>query len=176
MMNVLRSFLNYEQVSVAPISDLVLFSSMEGAQPLHLGDFSGKGIVLFVLGIDCGSCKNLARLLAQLRDEYSPEIEFIGVCIQNGCEEKLDEFAAATSTNFPLMHCTNRDLCAALRIPRSTWLYFPTIIAIDTHQHLRGVFTGQHQLFSDAPSNLRLVFDELSAIGKSSLNLAEVTQ
>ncbi len=162
-MDVTRTFLTDEQVLSEPIRDLILLQSTEDTRPLHLADFSGRAILLFILGIDCGSCKHLAQLLTGLRYEYAPEIEFLGVCIQNGCDEKLTEFADATLTNFPLTHCTNRDLCSALGIPRSTWLYFPTIIAIDNRQRLRGVFTGQHELFNDTTTNLRTILDELSS-------------
>lgn len=158
-----RSLLNDPEPSAEPIRDLVLSPAMEEDAPLHLSGFSGRAVLLFVLGIDCGSCKQLARSLSELRYEYSPEIEFVGICIQNACDERLAEFADATHISFPLRHCANRDLCNAVSIPRSTWLYFPTLIAIDSQQRLRGVFTGQSELFNDTATNLRMLLDELSS-------------
>jgi thiol-disulfide isomerase/thioredoxin len=175
-MGMTRSFLNDVQDISEPVRDLILFGSAENIQPLHLADLSGHAILLFVLGIDCGSCKQLARILTGLRYEYAPEIEFIGVCIQNGCDEKLPEFASVTLASFPLTHSTNRDLCGSLGIPRSTWLYFPTIIAIDSRQRLRGVFAGKHEFFNNSTENLRVVLDELSSEVRLALERAEATQ
>ncbi|WP_216847017.1 redoxin family protein [Granulicella sp. L60] len=154
---------------------MILLPATEENTPLHLAGSGGRAVLLFVLGIDCGSCKQLARSLSELRYEYSPEIEFVGICIQNACEEGLAEFADETHTSFPLRHCTNRDLCNALSIPRSTWLYFPTLIAIDSQQQLRGVFTGQHQLFNDTAINLRMLLDELSPVVRSVSERVEAT-
>ena len=155
-----------------PVRDLLL---MHGTEAVHLAEFKGRSILLFVLGVDCGTCKQLARTLSGLHDEYASDIEFFGICIQNAYEEMLPEFASAAAVNFPLTHCSNRELCESLHIPRSKWLYFPTLIFLDAQQRLRGLLTGKDRFFEDASTNLRAVLDTLLSESKSADERMEAT-
>jgi len=137
-------------------------SSTEGAPAiLSLSSLAGRVIVLFVFGIDCGTCKHLARLLSDFQDEFRPDVEFIGVCVQSGCEERLDEFRSGSGTRLKLAHFSTRQLCPALHIPPATWLFYPTLIFIDKQQRMRGYFVGGDSFFEDTPTHLRKILEEL---------------
>jgi thiol-disulfide isomerase/thioredoxin len=166
------SLLSEPTQAAEPVRDLLL---IHDSKAVHLAEFKGHPVLLFVLGVDCGTCKQLARALSALRDEYFPHIEFFGICIQNACEEMLPEFASATAVNFLLTHCSNREICEALHIPRSRWLYFPTVIFLDAQQRLRGLFTGRDKFFEDASTNLREALDTLLAESKSAGEQMEAT-
>ena len=135
-------------------------SSGEPAK-LSLSCLTGRVIVLFVFGIDCGTCKHLAALLSDFRGEFTPEVEFIGICVQSGCEEKLEAFRAECGTELRLSHCSTRELCLALHIRPATWLFYPTLIFIDDKQRMRGYFVGGDSFFEDTPTNLRRTLEEL---------------
>ena len=132
-----------------------------GEASLRLSSLKGCAIVLFVLGIDCGTCKHVAGHLSSLNCEYAPEVSFLGVCLQTGCREKLAEFDRETRVSFPLAHCLTRELCPALGIPKATWLFFPTLIFIDQDKKLRGFFVGGDVFFDDVVANTRGVLDSL---------------
>jgi thiol-disulfide isomerase/thioredoxin len=162
------SFLDKSTKSLGPIRDLTL--SLHGPtiqsgpawdSELHLVALSGRVIVLFVLGIDCGSCKYLAGVLTNIRDRYQPQVEVIGICVQTGCQEKLADFAETADVKFRLAYCRTRDLSPALGISASIWLFYPTIIFVDQKQRLRAVFVGGHNFFLEPGTNIGVVLDEL---------------
>jgi thiol-disulfide isomerase/thioredoxin len=128
---------------------------------LPLTTLAGRVVVLFVFGVDCGTCKHLASVLSDFHHKFAPHIEFIGICVQSGCEEKLETFRAAFGLKLPLAHCSIRQLCAALHIPPATWLFYPTLIFIDAAQRMRGYFVGGDSFFEDYPMNLPKVLEEL---------------
>lgn len=131
---------------------------------LPLSSLEGNVIVLLVLGIDCGTCRHVAGLLSNLQVEY-PIVRVIGVCVQTGCGEQLVSFRERAEVRFPLAYCPTRELCPALGIPTSMWLFYPTLIFIDQQQRLRAVFVGKHAFFEDPAANIRTALNELLAEG-----------
>jgi AhpC/TSA family len=128
---------------------------------LPLASLAGHVIVLFVLGVDCGACRHLAGWLSEFGDEFKPDAEFIGVCVQSGCEERLEAFRAESGAKLTLAHCSTRQLYPALHIPPGTWLFYPTLIFIDNKQRIRGYFVGGDSFFENTQTNLQSVLDEL---------------
>src|SRR5215813_9761982 len=99
---------NTEQIA-RPIGDLILpiavqadHSSLSARSGLQISLLRGRVVVLFVFGIDCGTCKYLSGLLSNICQEYAQAIECIGVCVQTGCQERLAEFAGKADVRFPL--------------------------------------------------------------------------
>jgi thiol-disulfide isomerase/thioredoxin len=157
-----------------PVDDLIL--SLADALPSHregdrattetggtlsLSSMKGFLTVLFVLGIDCGTCKHIAEALSNLQDKYAAEAKFVGVCVQFGCRERLADFQSATKGRFPLGYCRTRDLSPALGIPKATWLFYPTMIFLDRNQRLRGLFIGDDEFFKDVIVNTSEALDSL---------------
>jgi peroxiredoxin len=128
---------------------------------LALSSLIGRVIVLFVFGVDCGTCRHLSGVLSDLRREFSGSAECIGVCIQSGCEERLEAFRAESSLELPLAHSSTTQLCPALHIPRATWLFYPTLIFIDAKQRMRGYVVGGSSFFEDSAANLRKILEDL---------------
>ena len=128
---------------------------------LSLSSLAGRVIVLFVFGIDCGTCKHLAALLSDFRGEFTARSEFVGICVQSGCEERLEAFRAESGTGLRLGHCSTRQLCSSLHLPQATWLFYPTLIFIDGKQRMRAYFVGGNSFFEDTPTNLRRTLEEL---------------
>ncbi len=128
---------------------------------LPLTTLAGRVVVLFVFGVDCGTCKHLAGLLSDFRREFAPQVEFIGVCVQSGCEERLEAFRVESGAKIKLAHCSTKQLYPALHIPPGTWLFYPTLIFIDKQQRMRGYFVGGDGFFEDTAANLRGVLEEL---------------
>ncbi len=120
-----------------------------------------RAMVILVFGVDCGTCKVLAGLLSDLQVEYAAEMDCIGICIQNGCGEKLLTFRDALGLHFPLASCRQHELCTALGIPRTTWLFYPTLIFLDVGHRLRGYFVGGSDFYTNTAENLRLAVSEL---------------
>ncbi len=143
--------------------------------PLRLSSLKGSIVVLFVLGIDCGTCKYLAGALSNLHYEYAPDVFFVGLCVQHGCQERLMELNEAAGAAFPLASCPSRELCSVLRIPKATWLFFPTMIFLDQQQRLRGLFIGGDDFFLDAVGNTRELLDELQFEVRPAQACSEVT-
>ncbi len=157
-----------------PIADLALTvvrdgrgGMGQGVAPIQLAGLRDRVILLFVLGIDCGTCKHVAHQLSTLHAEYGDDVAVVGVCVQNGCEERFEEFDPRSEFSFPLAQCSTRDLCAALGVPKGTWLFFPTMIFIDPAQRLRGLFVGGDTFFEDFASNTREALDSLLFKGES---------
>ncbi|HZP04560.1 MAG TPA: TlpA disulfide reductase family protein [Terracidiphilus sp.] len=128
---------------------------------LPLTSLAGRIVVLFVFGADCSTCKYLAGLLSEFHDEFKPDVEFIGVCVQSGCEERLEEFRATSNTRITLAYCPSREIRPALHIPPGTWLFYPTIIFIDEEQRMRGYFVGGSSFFENTAANLLGVLGQL---------------
>lgn len=141
---------------------------------LKLSRLAGRVVVILVLGVDCGTCKHVARFLSELRYEYSPEVEFLGLCVASGCEEQLPQFSIDNELRLPLGHCPTRDLCPALGIPRATWLFYPTLIFLDRQQRLRGLFISGDSFFDQLEVNVRASLDRLLAEGVREPETAEV--
>ncbi len=136
-------------------------TATEPDRAFPLSKFKGFPVVLFLLGIDCGTCKHIAESLSYLQEKYSWEARFVGICVQFGCGERLAEFRPAVQGRFPLGYCRTRDLCSALRIPKATWLFYPTMIFLDQNQSLRGLFIGRDEFFKDVVANTCEVLDGL---------------
>lgn len=142
--------------------DLALSMVTEGStQSILLSSLRGQVLVLFVFGIDCGTCKHLAGTLSRLQTDYLPEASFLGVCVQNACHERLSEFRQAALPTFLLASCRSRDLYDALELPKGTWLFYPTLVFIDQEQQLRGLFIGENTFFTDVDLNTRALLDFL---------------
>jgi thiol-disulfide isomerase/thioredoxin len=146
-----------EEIALRLISD----STDDEPAELWLTNLAGRVVVLFVFGIDCGTCKHLARLLSDFRAEFAPQVEFIGISVQSGCEERLEAFRRESGTQLKLAHCSTRLLYPALHIPPGTWLFYPTLIFIDQKQRMRGYFVGGGDFFADTEVNLRMTLNEL---------------
>jgi hypothetical protein len=174
-----RTFLENVQAA-QPIRDLALTLSEScqsrepGGHTLCLSTLQGNLIVLLVLGVDCSSCRHVAGVLSGLRKEYS-SLEVVGTCVQTGCQEKLPDFAKSTDVQFPLGYCPTRELCAAIGIPASMWLFYPTLIFVDQRQRLRAVFVGKHDFFHDPATNIRAVLDQLIRETSQQVRQTEVT-
>ncbi len=120
--------LNPPNTKTPRIKDLTLrLSEVEGGAEgeLSLASLTGRVIVLFVFGIDCGTCRHLAGMFSVLRKQYTPAAELVGICVQNSCDERLPAFRQASGTTMPLARCTTRELCSALGISPATWLFYP---------------------------------------------------
>jgi hypothetical protein len=128
---------------------------------IRLSSLEGSVVALLVLGIDCSTCKHVAKSLSSLHYEYRPEVSFVGVCLQSGCSDRLAEFNREAQAAFPLAHYTSRELRPALGIPNSTWLFFPTMIFLDRQHRLRGLFVGGDEFFKDVANHTRAVLDNL---------------
>ncbi len=128
---------------------------------LCLSTLRGTVVVLLILGVDCGSCKHLARELSSLHHEYAPEVSFVGVCVQSGCRDRLTDFNQGAQAAFPLASVPSRELCPALGIPKATWLFFPTMIFLDREQRLRGLFIAGDEFFNDPINNTRAALDAI---------------
>lgn len=146
-----------EEIALRLISD----SADDEPAELWLTNLAGRVVVLFVFGIDCGTCKHLARLLSDFRVEFSPQVEFIGISVQTDCEERVEVFRKDSGTHLKLAHCSTRQLYPALHIPPGTWLFYPTLIFIDQKQRMRGYFVGGSDFFADTAVNLRRILNEL---------------
>lgn len=149
-----------------PIGDLVL--PLDGppdapGSSVRLSTLRGRMLVLLILGVNCKTCQHVATMLSMIRFEYSPEVDFFGICVQAECRDKLADFATGAEIYFPLTFCRTRELCPALGISVSTWLFYPTLIFIDQEQRLRGVFVAGDPFFTNVESNVRLALDELLA-------------
>jgi thiol-disulfide isomerase/thioredoxin len=145
--------LNPPNTTTPRIKELTLrLNEAEGG--LRLTTLAGRIIVLFVFGIDCGTCRHLAGMLSEIRKEYAPAAEFIGVCVQSGCGEKLEAFREQSGATLPLAACSTRELCPALGISPATWLFYPTFIFIDPEQRMRGFVVGGSEFFEDVETNL----------------------
>jgi hypothetical protein len=132
-----------------------------GTALLALSSLAGRVIVLIVFGVDCGTCKHLVTAISDLRREFAGRVEFIGVCVQSGCEERLEIFRAEAGAELPFGHCSTRQLCPALHIPPATWLFYPTLIFIDDSQRMRGYVVGGDSFFKEGLSNLRETLEGL---------------
>jgi thiol-disulfide isomerase/thioredoxin len=157
----MKSSLPNSVLTAPRIDELALQLIDRNPSRLLLSSLAGRVIVVFIFGIDCGTCKRLANLLSEFRDEFKPDVEFIGVCIQSDCEERLEAFGAGSSTQLTLTYCPSRQLRPAFHIPSGTWLFYPTLIFIDNKQRMRGYFVGGDSFFEDTPANLRRVLEEL---------------
>jgi SAM-dependent methyltransferase/peroxiredoxin len=149
-----------------PIGELVLSLGSPGnqsAKPVKLSNYRGRVVVLLVLGVTCNSCRRVATVLSHALLQHSTEAAGIGICVQSGCGDRLEEFASPSEIRFPLTSCRLRDLCPALGIPSSTWLFYPTLIFIDQKQRLRGLFISGDPFFQNLEANLRSVLDQLVA-------------
>jgi peroxiredoxin len=138
-------------------------SSDGGTASLALSSLAGRVVVLLVFGVDCGTCKHLANAASSLQSEFAGRVQFIGLCIQSGCEERLERFRAESGTEMPLGHCSTRQLCPALHIPPATWLFYPTLILIDSRQRMRGYVVGGDSFFKDCVANLRETLEALQS-------------
>ena len=142
---------------------LIPSSTSGDAATLSLSSLTGSVIVLFVFGVDCGTCKHLVRTLSDFRSELHPNVEIIGVCVQSGCEERLEAFRSISGAELKLAHSSTRQLCLALHLPPATWLFYPTLIFIDHKQSMRRCFIGGDSFFDDSQANLRKTLEELLA-------------
>jgi hypothetical protein len=124
-------------------------------------------IVLFVFGIDCGTCRWLAGTLSKLRSTYLAEAEFVGVCVRSDCAAELVRFRHEAGAEFPLTHCRSRELCQAVGIPQGTWLFYPSLIFVDRQQRMRGFVVGGDEFFEDTETNLQAILHELAADSQS---------
>jgi hypothetical protein len=141
---------------------------------LRIQDLEGRVIVFLVFGVSCGTCKHLAGVLSDLSLEYS-DVKVVGICVQTGCSEQLQDFARNIKVRFPLGYCTTRELCPALGIPASMWLFYPTLIFVDQQQRLRAVFPGKHDFFQDPTTNIRAALDQMLGEASRQVQQAEVT-
>ena len=132
-----------------------------GENILSLSTLKGRSIVLLILGTDCSTCRRLASTLSEFGRRYAT-VAVVGICVQTGCGEKLPEFARSSEARFPLTYCSTRELCPALGISKLMWLFYPTLVFIDSEQRLRAVFNGKHNFFTDSEANLHTVFDQLA--------------
>jgi len=176
-MSIPSLLINTEQLA-RPIKDLTLPVTAQAGHSspdLRLSQLRGRVIVLFVFGVDCGTCKHLAGVLSTLCQEHAQDVECIGICVQTGCQEKLSDFADKADVRFPLTYCPTRELCPALGIPKATWLFYPTVIFIDREQRLRAFYVGNHDFFNNPDKNIRAVLDELLAEVSQAEQEAEVS-
>jgi hypothetical protein len=141
----------------------------EASRLLHSRD-QGRATVLLVFGIDCGTCKVLAGQLSSM--QQLSQVDCIGVCVQNGCADKLASFKEQLGLRFPLASCRQNELCRALCIPRSTWLFYPTLIFVDAEHRRRGYFVGGSSFYSNLDGNLRVAIEELLQPEQSPICLA----
>ncbi len=158
--------LNQERDITGSIGDVALTLPGTGEEPesvLRLSSFQDRILVLLVLGVTCKHCKHVAIALSEILPEYASEVSIVGVCVQSGCAERLPEFAPGAEIHFPLAACRLRDLCPALGIAPSTWLFYPTLIFIDREQRLRGLFISGDSFFEDVEKNMRSALGQLLA-------------
>ena len=157
-------FLEQIREIAGPIGDVTLSTATaadESAPSLLLSSYKGKVLVLLVLGVTCKTCRHVAAVLSNVLSQLSIEAAGVGICVQSGCGDRLDYFASGAEIHLPLTSCRLRDLCPALGISSSTWLFYPTLIFIDREQRLRGLFISGDTFFENLETNLRVALDQL---------------
>lgn len=142
-------------------------SAAGGPDTSALSDFAGRALILLILGVDCGTCRNIVRILSDLQNQYPDDVACAGVCVHPGCRMKLDDFARNSGVDSHLGYAPLRDLCRALGISASTWLLYPTLIFIDHEQFMRGYVTTGDPFYENTEENLRGAFAQLASERKA---------
>lgn len=99
---------------------------------VHLSDFEGKVVVLFVFGYNCPSCKAVApKIQTQLVDAYSDRSDFmvLGLDQWNGNLAAVKAFKNSAGISFPL-------LLNASSTAQSYGISYDKLVVIDKEGHI----------------------------------------
>lgn len=134
----------------------VEFISYTG-EKVRLADLKGKVVVIEFLLTHCPGCKNSARILAGLQNEYgSRGFQVIGLAIDDGAGPKIPQFVRETGANFPIGVYNSDKAREYMQISLMSRMMMPQVAFIDRQGVLRERHGGDDPFMAPAVEEMNL--------------------